>query len=228
MTGQSTNTRAGFTLIELMLVVLLMGMIMANAYPQYQVVSYANLRESSRKVAGTIRYLYARAILDKKEWRLAIDFENNKYWGERLEDKVDLELEDEGEEKDENSPFNAEWAKLEDINESEYSLDGSAREVEEELKEWTKVSTAVLKEARLPKGVQFKDMRALGKDQVTEQIGYIYFSPYGGVERAVIHLAHENHKWVYTLVTKPLSGRVAVFDEDKDIELVPILGQMEK
>lgn len=203
----------GFTLLEMMIVMIIMGLITALAYPQYQVVSHSNLRLASRQLAGAIRYLHTRAVLDKKNWRLAIDFDKNRYWGERLEPLVESE--------EEKSPADDSWAKLENAQTDTYTLTPTAKEVET-FNQWQKVNTAVLKETRLPKGVVFLDMRALGRDTVNAGLGYIYFSPYGGVERAVFHLKHEKHDWVYTIVTKPLSGRVAVFDDYRDIELTPI------
>lgn len=167
----------GFTLIELLLVVLIIGMVAAIAYPQYQVVSRANLRETSRKLAGTIRYLYAKAAMEKKQWRLAIDMDNNKIWPERMQPRKDGPGE-------EFQPGNI----------------GSIRQV------------------AMPPGVRVRDVRVLGRNVRERGKEYIHFSPYGGVERAVIHLEHDNHKWVFSLVTKPMSGRVAIFDRYVDIE----------
>jgi len=175
------SRRDGFTLIELMIVMMIIGLVGAIAYPQYQVLSRANLRETSRKAAGTIRYLYARAILDKKAWRLALDMDDNRMWAERLEK-------------------NEEGAGL----------------------EYKKMKTRVLRRITIPDGVKIRDVRVLGRDERTDGIEYIYFNPYGGTERAVIHLMHENERWVFTLATKPASGRVAIFDHDVDIELTPI------
>ncbi len=167
----------GFTLIELLLVVLIIGMVAAIAYPQYQIVSRANLRETSRKLAGTIRYLYAKAAMEKKHWRLVIDMENNKIWPESMQPRK----EGPGEEF---APENI----------------GSIRQV------------------AMPPGVRVRDVRVLGRSIKERGKEYIHFSPYGGVERAVIHLEHQNHKWVFSLVTKPMTGRVAIFDRDVDIE----------
>lgn len=209
--------RRGFTLIELMIVIAIMGLVLGLAYPQYQVVSRANLRESSRQMAGAIRYLYSRAILDKKPWRLAIDFKNNKYWGEQLTESG--EISGEPRKKVDNS-----WVRAESISNNQYNLYAPGGTSERKITQYVKTTTFVLKETRLPQGVLFRDMRVLGQDPVNGGTGYIYFSPYGGVQRAVIHLKHEDHNWIYTLVTKPMSGRVAIFDEDRDIEIIPILG----
>ncbi len=171
----------GFTLIELMIVVLIIGMVTAIAYPQYQILSRANLRETSRKLAGTIRYLYARAILDKKSWRMVIDIQENRIWAERLDPQED----------------------------------GPGLE-------YIKTQTAGLRRIRIPAGVVIRDVKVLGRATQSSDVEYIYFSPYGGVERAVIHLMHEKRGWVFTLATKPLSGRVAIFDHDVDIEPAPI------
>ena len=176
--------RGGFTLIEIMIVMLIIGLVAAIAYPQYQVLSRANLRETSRKLAGTIRYLYARSIMDKKPWRLVFDMGKNRVWAERLE------------------PRN----------------DGAGSE-------YIKIQTAGLRRIEIPNGVIIKNMRVLGREVNASGVEYLNFNPYGGVERAVIHLEHENHRWVFSLVTKPLSGRVAIFDYEVDIEQVPIEGE---
>jgi len=176
-------SKSGFTLIEIMIVMVIIGLVAALAYPQYQIVSRANLRETSRKLAGSIRYLYARSIMDKKPWRLALDMDKNQVWAERLEPRTD----------------------------------GPGYE-------YVKTRTGALKNIALPQGVMIRDVRVLGREVNEHGVEYIYFTPYGGVERAVVHLAHENHRWVFSLVTKPLSGRVAIFDYDVDIERSQIEG----
>lgn len=217
----SPRPSQGFTLIEIAIVIAIIGLVMALGYPQYQAVSHSNLRTSSRKLAGTIRYIYAQAVLDKKPWRLAIDFEHRKYWGERLEEQAGEQIEQTSESEADDS-----WAKLETMETDHYSLEPAEDSEQQDTAQWMKVSTRVLKENTLPKGIVFKDMRVVGRDEVSREIGYIYFSPYGGVERAVVHLKHEDHDWFYTIVTKPLTGRVAIFDEYKDIEHTPITGQV--
>jgi len=175
--------KSGFTLLEMMIVVVIIGLVAALAYPQYQIVSRANLRETSRKLAGTIRYIYARSIMDKKPWRLAFDMDKNQVWAERLEPRTD-------------GPGN----------------------------EYVMAKLGSLKKIALPEGVMIRDVKVLGREASQQGVEYIYFTPYGGVERAVVHLVHENHRWVFSLVTKPLSGRVAIFDYDVDIEREPMEG----
>jgi len=175
--GKSAQPR-GFTLIEMMLVVMIIGMISAIAYPQYQVLSRANLRATSRKLAGTIRYLYARSVMDKKYWRLAFDMDEKKVWAERLE----------------------------------LTEDGTG-------KEFVKTDTANLRRLKIPSGVLIRSIQVAGRDMKENGIEYINFNPFGGVERAAIYLMHGNGKWVFTLATKPMSGRVAIFEHDVEIDL---------
>lgn len=179
----SRSKSGGFTLIELIIVIFIIGLISAIAYPQYKILSRANLRETSMKLAGTIRYLYARAIMDKKYWRLAIDLDQNQIWSERL-DK---------------------------------SPDGAGLT-------FIPTTTRGMKKIILPKGVEFRDVEVSGRNLRTNGIEYINFSPYGGVDKASIHLKHHEEEWVFTLATKPFTGRVAIFDHDVDVDLTPIEG----
>ncbi|MSP91042.1 MAG: prepilin-type N-terminal cleavage/methylation domain-containing protein, partial [Myxococcales bacterium] len=72
----------GFTLIELMVVVLLVALVTAAV-----VVGVGNLRGASvqaeaGKVAVAVRYLYNLSVLTGRAHRLVIDVDAGAWWGE--------------------------------------------------------------------------------------------------------------------------------------------------
>ncbi len=71
--------RAGFTLIELLAVLLVVGIILGLVLPRVSSVTRANLRSSVRLLSGTIRLTYNLAVLNKKNFRLAIDLDQQRY-----------------------------------------------------------------------------------------------------------------------------------------------------
>ncbi len=91
-----------------------------------------------------------------------------------------------------------------------------------EGKAFAKVETAGLRRIKIPSGIVIRDVEVVSRELRDSGVEYINFSPYGGVERAAIHIMHENHKWVFTLATKPMSGRVAIFDHDVEVDLKPL------
>ena len=76
---------AGFTLIETMVVVLLLGTFFSMAMPRLLGTGDANLRRASRGVITTIRYLHSRAAFEKRLYRLSFDLKAGQYWAEVLE-----------------------------------------------------------------------------------------------------------------------------------------------
>lgn len=91
--------------------------------------------------------------------------------------------------------------------------------------EFKKITDHTLRASKLPDGIYFRDVRVLGRNKATKDIEYILFQPIGLCDRAVIHLTNKSGSMVYTLATKPMTGRVAIFDEDLDIELTATQGR---
>jgi len=84
--GRRSRLERGFTLIELMIVILLLGLVMAVAVRGMRSLAKSDMRTSAVKMAGAIRYLFDRASTTGKMHRLVIDFENKKYWAEVSDD----------------------------------------------------------------------------------------------------------------------------------------------
>ncbi len=76
---------AGFTLIELMVVVFLLGAFFSVAMPRVFKTDDMSLRSASRGLVTTIRYLYSKSIFEKRIYKLSFDIDAGEYWAEALE-----------------------------------------------------------------------------------------------------------------------------------------------
>jgi general secretion pathway protein H len=70
----------GFTLIELGLVLLIIGIVLGLVVPRFQDRSRAELLSNVRRLAVTIHYLRDQAILDGRIYRLNYDLDQQRYW----------------------------------------------------------------------------------------------------------------------------------------------------
>lgn len=76
----------GFTLLELLVVILIIGAFFFVAVPKFQDMTQVSLKSASRNLTATIKYLYNEAAFKKKIHRLTFDIETGEYWVETLED----------------------------------------------------------------------------------------------------------------------------------------------
>jgi prepilin-type N-terminal cleavage/methylation domain-containing protein len=72
---------AGFTLVELLVVIVLMGVILAFAVPTTRdVLTGDNLKKASRQLMGIERKLRVEAVRDQVDYILCLDLPNSAYW----------------------------------------------------------------------------------------------------------------------------------------------------
>ena len=73
------SSQGGFTLVELSLVVLLIGLFSLLTVPIFAGWGEGSLQSSARRLAGTVKYLYNESALQKLEFRLVFDLEKGAY-----------------------------------------------------------------------------------------------------------------------------------------------------
>ena len=74
----------GFTLIELALVIVVIGIMIALVIPTMGEMTGAAMKQSTRHLTGAIRFLRGEAEAKKTVYRLRFDIPGGHYWAEAL------------------------------------------------------------------------------------------------------------------------------------------------
>jgi len=80
MSHRGKDTERGVTLIELSAVLLIVAVILAFFTPQFRDLTEYQIKSSSRRLAGTIKYLFTEAAIRHTYYRLNYDLKNGEYW----------------------------------------------------------------------------------------------------------------------------------------------------
>jgi prepilin-type N-terminal cleavage/methylation domain-containing protein len=214
--------QSGFTLLELLVVLALLGLVMAMVVRGGRSLANSDLRSSATKMSGAIRYLFDRASTTGKIHRLVIDFDEGRYWAEVSDDRIymahEKETEQTREEEAATAAREAEEAKQQEEQgggEGEGPAIDITRYQPQEFRP-KKARFSSFKEMAV-KPVQIKGdvkLAALFTPRLAEPMsaghGYIYFFPMGLTEAAQVYLSDESQKTFYTLVVHPLTGRVGI------------------
>ncbi|MBI3805070.1 MAG: prepilin-type N-terminal cleavage/methylation domain-containing protein [Nitrospirae bacterium] len=75
-----TPQSKGFTLLELMLVVLIMAVVALFVFPRISSFGAGDLKWTARHFAGLIQYLAQESSTTKQTYRLYFNLENGAYW----------------------------------------------------------------------------------------------------------------------------------------------------
>ena len=75
----------GFTLIELVLVLFIVGLLLATVFPKLSGLGQGDLKPASRHLIRTVQLIMDRATATKRLYRLHYDLENQQYWATVLQ-----------------------------------------------------------------------------------------------------------------------------------------------
>jgi len=180
----------GFTLIEIMGVLLIITLILGMAIPGIRSQYRYYIRSSARKLAATMAFLYDSAVLNQRTYRIVYDLDNHKYWIESAAGELLIK------EKEEEEAF---------------QLDKEDEEEEGSKPKFQKPEGKLGKETKLQKGVKFKSViLPRYEEPFTSGITYTYILPQGYVEETWIQLTDQEEK-VYTITVNSLTGRTKIF-----------------
>ncbi len=76
------GNRKGYTLIELAVVIVILGVMIALVAPRFADIGNANLKRSARHLTGMIRFLRDESQAKKTIYRLQFDVKAGQYWAE--------------------------------------------------------------------------------------------------------------------------------------------------
>jgi general secretion pathway protein H len=204
-------------MIEILVVIMIAAGIMTMAVLGIKALGRGDLRSSSSKLAGAIRYCFDRSVTTGQYYRIVLDLDNNKYWAERSDDRMYL-ARDKEESPGQGKAFDrvAAEKKLdeEELKQKELQgqLGGTAAMLEPPPKP-RRARFQTFKDATLPQ-VVLKKTRLFDvytprqREPYTSGRAYLYFFPDGHTERAVVRLSDGDN--FYSLVIHPLTGRVEV------------------
>jgi prepilin-type N-terminal cleavage/methylation domain-containing protein len=184
----STGKDHGFTLVELLVVVALIGLIGAFALPSVTNFFKLSLNSTTREMASVIKEAYNSTAITGRIHRLVLDMKENQYWVEAAMGDVLLDTDESRQKEQRRTRFQRSDAKPKD---SPFQL---ARGV-------------TRKKISLPRGVTFEDViPEWSNEPLVDTVTYAHFFPHGISEQAIIHLKDtSDHK--VTLVITPLLGR---------------------
>jgi general secretion pathway protein H len=208
-----SSPESGFSLIEIILVIAIMGTIYAVALPNLGVISQTESSQKIQTLGGDIRAAFDMAVLNGKSYRLAFHFPSGDYWLETTDRekfylgdaKLERDLSPE-EVEDEIAIFKEDFEQYKDIAGTEINIPDSDRTIkptsplikaESKLlpASWSRVKTSEWGKRSLGPYFVIQDMQAEHhanlqrlEDLQDKAFAYLYFFPKGYVEKAVIHL----------------------------------------
>ncbi len=220
-----SSHRRGFTLLEISIALVLIGLMTAVAVPSLNAVAGTRLKEQTNRMSGAIRDTYARTALLGRSTRLVLDIDGGAWWVEETEGVARVKSVKEVADRDGKVKLDALDDRIEDI-------DADTTDVREQAK-LTLFSGPVFKPVegewgqpqKLPPGLRFKSIWIEHlDDRVTGGSAALFFFPGGYTEEAIIALTDDEGDGqggrVMSLVVQPLTGEV---DIEKDEPRVPNL-----
>lgn len=194
-----TRSQRGFTLMELMIVLVIMAVIMGMAVSSFGSLKNAKLRADAMRMSGALRMVYGRAAVNGLRYQVTFDLDANTYSVECSDDNVLLDPSE-----DERSPFD------EDDDEADPFGLGASRPTLDDCSEPLLERTEMRGDVEIARIVTTHHA-----DIVEDGVHTVAYFPNGFVERAIIWL--RSGETYITLSLDPMTGRVMVYGEDLEL-----------
>ncbi len=78
---RTSRGKRGFTLVELMVVILLLGFVFLLTFPNFQeFLAPRDVKKAVRQFVGSVKYAQSQAATTKQRYRLNVDLKENAFW----------------------------------------------------------------------------------------------------------------------------------------------------
>ena len=89
--GKRLTDKKGFTFLEMMLVILLLGFMFLFTWPNFQgFTSRGNTRQGILELTGALRFAHSQAATTKCRYRVNLDIRENTFWISKEKDKKEF------------------------------------------------------------------------------------------------------------------------------------------
>lgn len=231
-TTTAAGTSRGFTMIETVITLAVIGLMMGISVPLVSSFSKAELRMSTGRLSALIREAYNESALQGGTSRLVFDLDKGtvvlesqeqvqylKKAGESEEEVKanSIETDDDTSKEEEDNDKDQIAVGGETITKGELASLAAAMGIGPRTSGSAKISYSANEDEKtsyeLPEGVKFEGFWAehLSEELHSGQV-YLYFFSMGYTEEAIIFLSNEEGI-VYSLEVQPLTGRVIIHNE---------------
>jgi general secretion pathway protein H len=185
----------GFSLVEMLIVVGLIGLLMLAALPKVSSYFRLSLNSAAREMASIVKEAYNATAITGKVHRLVYDLGSNTYWVESGPPTVLLDT-----------------AATREQNERRKRFSRNKDEEKSTAEDFRIDQGVTRKKMALPRGVVFEDVvTEQYNEPLTKGTAYTHFFPHGITEQTTIHLMDSTQHHV-SLIISPLVGRTTVID----------------
>ena len=184
--------RKGFTLIELILVLVIMGLLTSLVAPAITSLAGLKLKTAARRIAAGLRYARSQAVTTGSDYQVVFNLEKGEVTVESLQEEEPYKVDGEQEE--------SQGDEGEDVSEEE----SAPRKIKRK------------KTYKIPKEVKIAKVIVEGVE-ITEDDDeevWIDFYPNGSCSGGEIYLTNERER-VYRIVLNFLTGIVEITEEEE-------------
>ncbi len=197
------DTARGFTLLEMIVVVAVVGVLLAAAVPALSAVSGANARRAAGELAGATRYLFETAGLRHETCRLALDLDGSAWWAECTAGRFSLPRE-------KSSDLRREEDEEDLADRFPDERDAEARRLLATAK-FGAFADRLARRRNLPGAARFQEVWAEHqREPFSKGMAYVYFFPQGRTEQARIPVVDGDAR--YAVLLQPFTGRARVVE----------------
>lgn len=183
-----SNSLTGFTLIELILVLVIIGFLTALVAPAITSLTGLKLKTTTRKMAAGLRYARSQAVATGSDYQVVFDMEKGEMIIESLQE--------------EEKPYGGDYKDgVEEESTGEEEEDDSAKRMERR------------KTYTIPKDVKLAKV-VIDGEEITEDQAWIDFYPNGSCSGGEIFLMDEKER-AYRIALEFLTGVVTITQEEE-------------